>query len=79
MAAAAAELAGVTAGCFDVYFEPKLDMWDTRAGTLLVEEAGGEVTHLPAVDSVAGDVVIASNRPLHDRFLSFLSENRGTH
>ncbi len=42
---AALDLAYVAAGRLDGYWEFKLNPWDTSAGYLLVEEAGGSVTH----------------------------------
>ena len=42
---AALDLAYVAAGRIDGYWEFKLNPWDTSAGYLLVEEAGGQVTH----------------------------------
>lgn len=69
---AAAELAMVASGTFDVYVEHQLDVWDTAAGTLVVEEAGGEVTHIEAVDDVTGEIVVASNPQLHDEVINFM-------
>jgi len=42
---AALDLAYVACGRLDGYWEFKLNPWDTSAGFLLVEEAGGKVTH----------------------------------
>ena len=42
---AALDLAYVAAGRIDGYWEFVLNPWDTSAGFLLVEEAGGRVTH----------------------------------
>ena len=42
---AALDLAYVAAGRLDGYWEFKLNPWDTSAGYLLVEEAGGAITH----------------------------------
>jgi myo-inositol-1(or 4)-monophosphatase len=69
---AAAELAMVAAGRFDVYVEHQLDVWDTTAGTLLVEEAGGKVTKIEAIDGVTGEIVVASNAHIHDEFINFV-------
>jgi myo-inositol-1(or 4)-monophosphatase len=43
---AALDLAYVACGRLDGYWEFQLNPWDTSAGYLLVEEAGGAVTHL---------------------------------
>ena len=42
---AALDMAYVAAGRFDGYWEFNLNPWDTSAGYLLVEEAGGKVSH----------------------------------
>ena len=42
---AALDLAYVACGRLDGYWEFKLNPWDTSAGYLLVEEAGGTITH----------------------------------
>ncbi len=42
---AALDLAYVACGRLDGYWEFNLNPWDTSAGYLLVEEAGGQVTH----------------------------------
>jgi myo-inositol-1(or 4)-monophosphatase len=42
---AALDMAYVACGRMDGYWEFKLNPWDTSAGYLLVEEAGGKVTH----------------------------------
>jgi myo-inositol-1(or 4)-monophosphatase len=41
---AALDLAMVAAGVFDGFFEFRLSPWDLAAGSLLIEEAGGELT-----------------------------------
>lgn len=69
---AVAELAMVASGTFDIYIEHQLDVWDTAAGTLLIEEAGGEVTHIGAVDDVTGEIVVASNSLLHSDVINFM-------
>ena len=42
---AALDLAYVACGRLDGFWEFKLNPWDTSAGVLLVEEAGGKITH----------------------------------
>ncbi len=42
---AALDLAYVACGRLDAFWEFNLNPWDTSAGYLLVEEAGGTVTH----------------------------------
>ena len=46
LGSAAIDLCWVAAGRFDGFFEHKLEAWDSAAGYLIVEEAGGKVTDL---------------------------------
>lgn len=65
---AALDLCWVAAGRYDAYWEYRLQPWDTAAGELIVDEAGGRVTDLtgaPYRPDAAG--ILASNGPLHDR------------
>jgi len=68
---AALDLCHVAAGRFDGFWEEKLGPWDTAAGALIVEEAGGRVSDL------AGEpfyyrkgAIVASNTALHDQMLA---------
>ncbi len=65
---AALDLCWVAAGRYDAYWEYRLQPWDTAAGELIVEEAGGTVTDLtgaPYRPDAAG--ILASNGHLHER------------
>ena len=44
LGSAAIDLCWVAAGRFDGFYEHKLSAWDSAAGFLIVEEAGGKVT-----------------------------------
>ena len=48
MGSAALELAYVASGRFDAYVERRINLWDVAAGSLLVENAGGEFYSVPA-------------------------------
>jgi myo-inositol-1(or 4)-monophosphatase len=48
MGSAAIELAYVASGRFDAYIERRINLWDVAAGSLLVENAGGEFYTVPA-------------------------------
>ncbi|MBU0481584.1 MAG: inositol monophosphatase [Proteobacteria bacterium] len=73
--AAALDLAYVACGRLDGFWEMDLKPWDTAAGVLMVEEAGGRVTDF------AGSVnwtpympeVVASNGRIHLDLVSMLS------
>jgi myo-inositol-1(or 4)-monophosphatase len=56
---AAYDLSLVAAGVFDGFWELNLSPWDVAAGTLLVEEAGGEVQYLTEKRGIS---LIAGNR-----------------
>jgi myo-inositol-1(or 4)-monophosphatase len=64
----------VASGRFDGFWELGLAPWDTAAGALIVEEAGGRVTNLggESYDGLGADVV-ASNGLIHDQILEVLS------
>jgi myo-inositol-1(or 4)-monophosphatase len=56
--AAALDLAYVAAGRVDAFWEIGLSAWDTAAGTLLIQEAGGHIGTLTGADyRQEGDVV----------------------
>ncbi len=63
---AALDLAGVAAGRFDGFWEFGLKPWDTAAGVLLVEEAGGRVSDFEGKPyKLGGRVILASNGRVH--------------
>ena len=63
---AALDLASVAAGRFDGFWEFNLNPWDTAAGVLLVEEAGGRVTDFTGQPfQIASHEVLASNGIVH--------------
>lgn len=74
LGSAALDLAYVAAGRFDGFWEVKLNPWDVAAGQLLVEEAGGKVTHYNGDHyRLDGDTIIASNGgSLHDELSTLL-------
>jgi myo-inositol-1(or 4)-monophosphatase len=63
---AALDLAYVACGRIDAFWEFNLNPWDTAAGILLVEEAGGRVTNFAGGHyRLASDEILASNDLLH--------------
>lgn len=72
--AACLDLAYVAAGRLDGYWESKLRPWDVAAGILLVQEAGGQVTHVAggAVDLTYPVSLVASNGRIHAAMLDVL-------
>lgn len=64
---AALDLASVAAGRFDGFWEFGLKPWDTAAGLLLVEEAGGQVSDFAGGSYKPGDrVILATNGLIHE-------------
>lgn len=78
---AALDLAYTACGRYDAYWEFNLNPWDTAAGVLLVQEAGGTVTGFwNDPFDISSKEVVASNTVLHPEFLKEMKaifEGRG--
>jgi myo-inositol-1(or 4)-monophosphatase len=73
LGSAAIDLCWVAAGRMEAFWEESLQPWDTRAGALIVEEAGGRVTGIDGLDWKPGDGhILASNAHVHDEILAIL-------
>ena len=72
---AALDLAYVACGRYEAFWEFNLNPWDTAAGILLLEEAGGKVTDFSGgpfrLDSRE---VLASNGLIHDELVGLFTE-----
>ena len=67
--------AWVACGRLSAYWEPELAPWDTAAGTLLIEEAGGAVTDLDGSPyTLATRAVLGSASGVHTALLGALEE-----
>ncbi len=68
MGSAALDLSYVAAGRFDGFWELTLQPWDIAAGQLLVEEAGGQVSHYDGKrrNILSRETFLASNGLLHE-------------
>jgi myo-inositol-1(or 4)-monophosphatase len=74
--AAALDLAYVAAGRFEGFYEEGLRPWDVAAGVLLVEEAGGRVTHYDGSPfRIYAPPLAASNGLVHDAMLRVLQQS----
>ena len=74
---AALDLAYVSAGRFDGFWESSLNPWDIAAGVLLVREAGGFVTTIDGDrDAVHGSDILAVNDRLHGTLMAALARAR---
>ncbi|HAX43796.1 MAG: inositol monophosphatase [Bryobacteraceae bacterium] len=73
--AAALDLAYVSCGRLDGFWEFGLNPWDMAAGLLLVEEAGGRVSDMTGgAASLTGEHVAASNGAIHEGLLGLFGE-----
>lgn len=77
MGAAAVDLAYTACGRFDAFYELGLKPWDTAAGWLLVQEAGGRVSQFsPLAEYALGaDSILASNSHLHQDMADLLAKD----
>jgi len=72
---AALDLCYVACGRYDAFWEFNLNPWDTAAGVLIVQEAGGKVTNFSGQPfSIDSRQVMASNTILHDELLHEFAE-----
>ncbi len=72
---AALDLAYVAAGRFDGFWEFGLKPWDTAAGVLLVEEAGGKISDLQGRSyALGGATILASNALIHNEMVRIAAD-----
>lgn len=77
LGSAAIDLCWVAAGRFDGFYEHKLEAWDSAAGYLMVEEAGGKVTDFNGDRfSVYQHRVLATNGKIHDEMLDVINQRK---
>jgi myo-inositol-1(or 4)-monophosphatase len=75
---AALDLAYVAAGRLDAFWEFNLNPWDTAAGFLLVEEAGGRLSDFAGAPiRLNSREVLASNGRIHDEMLGLFEDMFG--
>jgi myo-inositol-1(or 4)-monophosphatase len=71
---AALDLAYVACGRLDGYWEFQLNPWDTSAGFLLVEEAGGTITHFDGGKfTLDSREVLATNGQIHAEMMELFA------
>lgn len=74
LGSAAIDLCWVAAGRFDGFYEHKLEAWDSAAGFLIVEEAGGKVTDFNGNPfSPYQPQVLATNGKIHEEMLKWIN------
>mmetsp|Transcript_46385 Transcript_46385/g.110475 ORF Transcript_46385/g.110475 Transcript_46385/m.110475 type:complete len:366 (+) Transcript_46385:182-1279(+) len=79
LGSAAINFAWVACGRLDAWFEPDLNAWDSAAGVLLVQEAGGSVTDcVGGAYTLSTRPICASNGNVHQELLKVLAEADAT-
>lgn len=77
LGSAAIDLCWVAAGRFDGFYEHKLQAWDSAAGFLIVEEAGGKVTDFEGnYYSPYQPHLLATNGNIHDEMLDVINNRK---
>jgi myo-inositol-1(or 4)-monophosphatase len=71
--AAALDLAYVAAGRTDAFWEIGLSAWDTAAGTLLIQEAGGRTGTLSGAEYTQGGHIVAGTPKVYAALLELLA------
>jgi myo-inositol-1(or 4)-monophosphatase len=73
--AAALDLCYVAAGRLDGFWELFLQPWDTAAGRIILEEAGGRVTDFKdGPFSIYNKEILATNGRIHEEMLAILAQ-----
>lgn len=74
---AALDIAYVACGRSEAFWERGINAWDVGAASLILKEAGGKVTDLDGGKNyVHGRSILATNGPLHEKFLTKLKAAR---
>ena len=77
LGSAAIDLCWVAAGRFEGFFEHSLSPWDTAAGYLIVEEAGGRVTDMNGDKySPYQKKLVATNGLIHDELIEIIHNRK---
>jgi len=70
---AAIDLCYIACGRLDGFWELQLNPWDTAAGKVIVEEAGGKITNYAGEPySIYGQTILATNGLIHQEMLEVL-------
>ena len=77
LGSAAIDLCWVAAGRFEGFFEHSLSAWDSAAGYLIVEEAGGKVTDMNGDKySPYQRKIVATNGLIHDELIEVIHNRK---
>lgn len=74
---ASLDICYIAAGRFDVFWEAGLHPWDMAAAKIILEEAGGKITHYDGTPHqiFPYSTCLATNGLLHDEMVSYLKED----
>ena len=73
---AALDVCGVADNKFDAYYEFFIKPWDTLGASLILKEAGGLVVdEHEAFPTLSSNLIIATNKSIHDDFKSLVLNN----
>ncbi len=77
LGSAALDLCWTAAGRFDGFYEHSLKAWDSAAGVIILEEAGGKITgYNGKPHSVYQPDILATNGLLHEEMLGIINGNK---
>lgn len=72
---AAVDLAYVSCGRFEGFYEYSLQPWDVAAGSLIVEQAGGKVSSFAGEDNyIFGKEIVATNDKVYNEFMQVIKK-----
>lgn len=73
LGSAAVDLAYVACGRYDAFYEYGLNPWDIAAGSIIIKEAGGNVSDFSGQDNyIFGKEMIATNKFVFNEFLELI-------
>src|SRR6266487_3940202 len=73
LGSAAIDMCWVAAGRFDGFYEHELHAWDSAAGSVIIEEAGGKITDLHGNDyNLYQPGIVATNGKIHEELLKWI-------
>ncbi len=77
LGSAAIDLCWTACGRFEGFYEHKLNAWDSAAGVLILEEAGGKVTGFNGQPhSIYQPDILATNGKIHDELLGIINHSQ---
>ncbi|MBI5574452.1 MAG: inositol monophosphatase, partial [Elusimicrobia bacterium] len=76
LGSASVDLCYVACGRFDGFWEEGLKPWDVAAGTIIVKEAGGNITDFVGRNNyLFGETLVASNSKIHNEMIKITKDD----